>query len=110
MKATEHTPSRSLGAELERVRLERRARRMTVAIASLHLLANERGRELGATPRHLHRTLADFETQIDAMNGRLRELAWERPSQANPAMTTPMSTASAYRMRSKTSISRAATK
>jgi hypothetical protein len=75
MKTTRHTPSRSLGAELERTRLEHRARRMTVAIASLHLLANESGRELGATPRHLHQTLVDFETQIDAMNGRLRELA-----------------------------------
>ena len=48
MSATHRTPTRSLGAELERDRLERRARRMTVAIASLHLLANESGRELGA--------------------------------------------------------------
>jgi hypothetical protein len=48
---------------------------MTVAIASLHLLANENGRKLGATPRHIHQTLVDFEAQIDAMNGRLRELA-----------------------------------
>lgn len=80
MSATHRTPTRSLGAELERDRLERRARRMTVAIASLHLLANESGRELGAIPRHLHRTLVDFEAQIDAMNGRLRELAAQRPA------------------------------
>lgn len=86
MNATQRTPTHSLGAELERDRLERRARRMTVAIASLHVLANESGREPGATPRHLHQTLVDFEAQIDAMNGRLRELAGERSSQAHPAM------------------------
>jgi hypothetical protein len=86
MSAIQRTPTRSLGAELERDRLERRARRMRVAIASLHLLADESGREPGAAPRHLHQTLVDFEAQIDAMNGRLRELAEERPSDANPAM------------------------
>ena len=86
MNATQRTPTRSLGAELERDRLERRARRVTVAIASLHLLASESGRELGAIPRHLHQTLVDFEAQIDAMNGRLRELGGERPVSANPAM------------------------
>jgi hypothetical protein len=86
MNATQHAPTRSLGAALERDRLERRARRMTFAVGSLRQRAAERQRELGATPRHLHQSIVDFEAQIAAMNARLLELAWERTSNRNPAM------------------------
>jgi hypothetical protein len=86
MHATQHAPTRSLGAALERDRLERRARRMTFAVGSLRQRATERQRELGATPRHLHQVIVDFEAQIETMNARLSELAWERTSNRNPAM------------------------
>lgn len=87
MRATQHTPAPTLGTELERARLERRARRMTFAIASLRQLANESERELGAPPKHFHHTLVDFEAQIDAMNIRLRELGPDRASnRIGPAM------------------------
>lgn len=69
-----------MGAELERARLEHRARRLMVAIVSLRQLSDESGRELRATPKHLHHTLVDFEAQIDAMSARLRELGGESPS------------------------------
>jgi hypothetical protein len=78
-----------LGAELECVRLERRARRMTFAVGSLRHRVNESERQRGATPRHLEHIIVDFEAQIDAMNARLRELAWERTSDRNPA-TEPL--------------------
>jgi hypothetical protein len=80
MNATQHAPTRSLGAALERDRLERRARRMTFAVVSLRQRATASERELRATPRHLQKIIVDFEAQIEAMNARLRELAWERTS------------------------------
>jgi hypothetical protein len=86
MNATQPAPTRSLGAALERDRLERRARRMTFAVGSLRQRATERQRELGATPRHLHQVIVDFEVQIEAMNARLVELAWEGTSNRNPTM------------------------
>jgi hypothetical protein len=60
---------------------------MAFAIASLHQLAHENERELGAPPKHLHHTLVDFEAQIDAMNTRLRELA---PDQASDRIVPAM--------------------
>ena len=75
MSATQHEPTRSLGAELEFIRLERRARRMMFAVGSLRQRANESERGRGATPKHLQHIIVDFEAQIDAMNARLRELA-----------------------------------
>jgi hypothetical protein len=81
-------PMHTLGAELERDRLEHRVGRATVAIAVLRRMAGEHRRELGATPPHLGHAIADFEAQIEAMNARLRDLALEpasahmRPSRA----------------------------
>lgn len=65
--------NRSLGAELERDRLERRVRRLTMAIAALR--EREHRRELGTPPKHVRYAIADFEAQIEAMNARLRDLA-----------------------------------
>jgi hypothetical protein len=76
MDATRPAPTRSLGATLERDRLERRATRMTFVVGSLRQRATDSERRLGATPRHLQQVIVDFEAQIEAMNARLRELAW----------------------------------
>jgi hypothetical protein len=60
----------TLGAELERDRLARRARRIAMATVALR----ERGREPGAMPRRLQQAIADFEAQVEEMNARLAEL------------------------------------
>jgi hypothetical protein len=73
-----------LGAALERDRLERRIRRMMVAVGSLRQHASEHRRELG-TPRHVRQSIVDFEAQIEAMTARLRDLARERASTQIPA-------------------------
>jgi hypothetical protein len=70
----------TLGAELERDRLEHRVGRLAVAVAALRQRANEHRRELGAVPSHVRHAIADFEAQAAAMDGRLRELAAEPPS------------------------------
>jgi hypothetical protein len=75
LSATRPSFTRSLGADLEHDRLERRVTRVTVATAVLRDRASEDRRELGAPPRHLRQALADFEAQIESMNARLRELA-----------------------------------
>jgi hypothetical protein len=63
----------TLGEALERDRLERRVRRVTVAVAVLHDRVTARP-ELGPPARHLLLTIADFEAQIDALSARLRDL------------------------------------
>jgi hypothetical protein len=68
--ASPHT----LGEELERDRLERRVRRVTVAVAVLRERVSAHRPELGRPPRHLLRAIADFEAQIEALSARLRDL------------------------------------
>jgi hypothetical protein len=80
MSATRPIPTVTLGAELERDRLELRVRWMTVAVDSLRQRASQHRREHGALPRHLRQANAEFEAQIDALEARLRELAQERTS------------------------------
>jgi len=75
MSATRLRFTRSLGAALERDRLERRVTRVTVAIAALRERASEHRPGLEAPPRDLRQAIADFEAQIELMNARLRELA-----------------------------------
>jgi len=70
--------TRTLGADLERDRLERRVIRMTVAIAALRQRASGYRRELGGPPGPLRHAIADFEDQIEVMNARLRDLSPER--------------------------------
>jgi hypothetical protein len=64
----------TLGEELERDRLERRVRRVTVAVAVLRERVSRHRPELGTPPRHLLRATADFEAQIEALSARLRDL------------------------------------
>jgi hypothetical protein len=78
------TSPETLGAWLERDRLERRARTVTVAIDVLRHRASEQRRESGAPPLHLRRAIDDFEAQVEAINARLRALAPERASTQLP--------------------------
>jgi hypothetical protein len=68
----------TLGAALERDRLERRVGRMTVAIGVLR--ERESRGEPGAHRRHLGAVIADFEAQIAAMKTRVRDLSIAAPS------------------------------
>jgi hypothetical protein len=78
MSATSPTSTYTLGAELERDRLKCRVSRMTVAIGVLRERDNRR--RPGAPQRHLGQVIADFESQIRAMNARLRDLGVDGPS------------------------------
>lgn len=75
MSVTELRSTSSIGAELERDRLEHRSRRVTLVIAELRQKANERARQADAAPWCFPHLIADFETQIEAMNARLQDLA-----------------------------------
>ena len=65
---------RTLGEALERDRLERRVRRVTVAVALLRERVSRHRPELDMSPRHLRLTIADFEAQLEALSARLRDL------------------------------------
>ena len=65
----------TLGEALERDRLERRARRVTAAVAVLRERVSRHRPEPDTPPRHLLLTIADFEAQIEALSARLRDLA-----------------------------------
>jgi hypothetical protein len=84
MSATRPTSTHTLGAELERDRLEHRASRVTIAIAALRQLAGEHRGQLGGAPVHIRRTIADFEAQLAAMDVRLRDLARDRGPTESP--------------------------
>jgi hypothetical protein len=71
----------TLGAALERDRLEHRVGRLEVAIIALRQRANEQRRGLGAAPRHLGLAIADFEAQVAVIHARLRELDAEPAQQ-----------------------------
>jgi hypothetical protein len=64
----------TLGGALERDRLERRVRRVTVAVAVLRERVSRHRPELGTPPRHLLQAIADFEAQIEGLSARLRDL------------------------------------
>jgi hypothetical protein len=74
------TTTDTLGATLERERLEHRLSRVAVVITTLHQRASQNRGAPGARPRHIQYAIADFETQMAAMNVRLRELAPGRGS------------------------------
>jgi hypothetical protein len=64
----------TLGEALERDRVERRVRRVTVAVAVLRERVSRHRPEPGAPPRHLLHAIADFEAQLEALSARLRHL------------------------------------
>jgi hypothetical protein len=71
MRATRTAFAQTLGAALERDRLERRVSWMTVVVESLRRRASEHGR---AEPRRVRQAIADLEAQLALMNARLRDL------------------------------------
>lgn len=73
-RAARPASTRTLGAELERDRPERRLRRVMVAIAVLRDRVSGHRPELGPAPRHLRQAIADFEAQIEALSARLQDL------------------------------------
>ncbi|HWF34164.1 MAG TPA: hypothetical protein VG295_02305 [Solirubrobacteraceae bacterium] len=70
----------SLGAMLERDRLEHRVGRVAVAVAALRQLAVEHEHDSGSPRRHIRPVLADFEAQMVSMQARLHALARDRGS------------------------------
>jgi hypothetical protein len=79
----------TLGAELERDRLERRVRRVIVAVAVLRERVSRHRSELGAPPRHLLRAISDFEAQIEALSARLLDLDRDHASTQVQATERP---------------------
>jgi hypothetical protein len=71
MSTTQLHSAETIGAELERYRLERRTRRATLVVAALR----ERASDANTAPWHLFHLIADFEAQIKAMDARLRDLS-----------------------------------
>jgi hypothetical protein len=71
MRATRTGSAQTLGATLERDRLERRVGLMTVVVESLRRHAGEHRR---ADPRRVRQAIADLESQLALMNARLRDL------------------------------------
>jgi hypothetical protein len=53
-------------------------RRMTVTLDWLHQYADDRRTEPVVHTKYVRRAITDFESQIDAMNARLRDLALAR--------------------------------
>jgi hypothetical protein len=65
-------PTRTVGAELERVRLERRAVRLQQVLAILASDARGRVDESGAVPVPLARSIADFRGELATVRAQLR--------------------------------------
>jgi hypothetical protein len=80
MSATAPISTHTLGAELERDRLELRVGRITAALGVLRRRESENRRGPGAPRRRLGQAIADFEAQIEAMKARLRDLDMDGPS------------------------------
>jgi hypothetical protein len=74
MSQARSTTAQTLGATLERDRLEYRVSRVSVAISALRQLAGDPRHQAGPPPRHIRHAIADFEAQIASMNARLRDL------------------------------------
>jgi hypothetical protein len=72
---TGSTTTYTLGAVLERDRLEHRVSQVAVAVAVLRQLAALHRREPGPPPMHIRRAIADFESQAATIDARLQELA-----------------------------------
>jgi hypothetical protein len=83
---TRSSSNHTLGATLERDRLEHRVGRIAVAVAVLRQRASERRRGTGSPPQHIGQTIADFETQIAALNARLRDLGQDRSANPSPEL------------------------
>ena len=66
--------SETIALSPERDRLEQRVRRVELVIASLRDRAVYRGSGMGVTPVPLRLAIADFESQLTQMRGRLDEL------------------------------------
>jgi hypothetical protein len=73
VSTTRPRTTHGLGPELDSLRLKRRIREKTVAIAWMHQYLREEPTPRVAS-RYLRRAIADFEAQLDTMNARLLHL------------------------------------
>jgi hypothetical protein len=76
MSVIRPTSTITLGAELERDRLEFRVSGVTVALAWLRQYTSEHRPEPSVAPKYVRQAIAD----IEAMNARFRDLAHDRGS------------------------------
>jgi hypothetical protein len=82
----------TLGADLERDRLNRRARRVTAVIAELRRQAKGQPSEANVGHRHLHQAISEFEAEVAEINTRLGDLASRAasaPSSRDPGRDWP---------------------
>lgn len=84
MSQTRIRSTKTLGAALERDRLEHRMVRTATAVDALRQRAGDHRGELGGAPQYLRRALADFEAQLASLTTRLRDLAHDRGPTASP--------------------------
>jgi hypothetical protein len=61
----------TIGAYLERARLERRAAKMESVLSTLRLRAREYAAAAGSVPRPLRLAIDDFDAELSALRGRL---------------------------------------
>jgi hypothetical protein len=73
VSTTRPRSTHSLGSGLDSIRLKRRIREKTVAIAWMRRYLREEP-EPRVAPRYLRRAIADFEAQLETMNVQLRHL------------------------------------
>jgi hypothetical protein len=71
----------TLGANLERDRLTRRARRVRAVIAALQRQADGAHAAAHAGKRHLRQAISEFEAELVAIDARLNDLAGATPAQ-----------------------------
>jgi hypothetical protein len=67
--------SETVGAQLERDRLIRRARRVTAVIAALRQQASVNRTGANAGDRHIRQAIAEFEAEVAVINTRLGDLS-----------------------------------
>jgi hypothetical protein len=79
MTANRPTSTPTLGAVLERDRLEHRLGRLGLAVAALRRRARAHRRGRDEPPRHIRQAIADFEAEILAMKAQLRGAARDQP-------------------------------
>jgi DNA-binding transcriptional MerR regulator len=91
LAARPETAARSIGEELERVRLEHRATRIGFVVAELRQLAELRAAD-GEIPAPLRQAINGFTQELEVISCRLRDLSGE-PQPARRIRLAPVAVA-----------------